>query len=95
LTFDSLAGEALACRGLLVNCELRAANAEARMQGDSQQLAQTVLLLQHTEAQWHTEQRKNRPGFLGMRDLYRAKKEIVGVAAIILAVKVISNLLHH
>jgi hypothetical protein len=72
----------MACANLLQNCELRARNAEARVQGDSMVLAQTVLLLHHTEAAWHTEQRKNQPGFLGLRSFWRARRYTLPLVAL-------------
>jgi hypothetical protein len=82
LVFDSLAGETQACQALLGNCELRALNAEARAHGDSMVLTQTVLLLQHTEVAWHTEQRKNQPGFLGLRSFWRARSYTLPLVAL-------------
>lgn len=70
----ALGAEGEACRALEANCEARAQNAEARVHGDSLQLTQTVLLLQKTEAMWHTEQRKNAPGFLGLRSFWNARR---------------------
>lgn len=82
LTFDSLAGATVACQASLANCELRAANAEARAHGDSLQLFRSDSLLQTTEASWHTEQRKNRPGFLGLRSFWHARSWTVPLAAV-------------
>lgn len=71
LVADSV--ELASCQAVGLNCEQRAANAEARASGDSVQLALTVVLLQQTEAAWHTEQRKNAPGFLGLGSYWRAR----------------------
>lgn len=80
LTFDSLAGEALACRGLLVNCELRAQNAEARAHGDSVQLLATQTLLDTVRVRWFIAERKARPSWL--RDLWRSRSVTLPLAAV-------------
>lgn len=74
--------EVEACQDQLANCEHRAANAEARAAGDSVLLAQTVGLLQQTEAAWRSEQRKNAPGFLGLRRFWQARSWTVPLAAV-------------
>lgn len=81
LTFDSLAGEAIACRGLLVNCELRAQNAEARAHGDSIHFADLQRFVSDTlEPAWHTAERKARPSWL--RDLWRSRSVTLPLAAV-------------
>lgn len=70
------------CQDLLSNCEQRAANAEQRAHGDSVVLAQTHALLVDVEAAWHTEQQRNRPGFLGLRRFWQAKAWTVPLAAV-------------
>ncbi len=82
LVFDSLAGETIACRGMLMNAEARGQNCEQRARGDSIQLTQTVRLLLQTEAAWHIEQQKNRPGFLGLRSFWHARSWTIPLAAI-------------
>lgn len=78
----TLSAEGEACRNLLTNCELRAANAEARAHGDSVQLIATRLLLDSVGVAWHTEQRKNRPGFLGLRSFWRARSYTLPLTAL-------------
>jgi len=82
LVFDSLAGATAACQALLVNAEARAQNCEQRARGDSIQLAQTASLLVATEAAWHIEQRKNSPGFLGLRSFWRARSYTLPLTAL-------------
>lgn len=82
LTFDSLSAETAACDAVLRNCELRAANAEARAQGDSIHLVETAKLLLTTEGQWRMELQRNRPGFLGMRAFWHARSWTIPLAAV-------------
>jgi len=82
LVFDSLAGETDACRLVAANANARAQNCEQRARGDSLQLAQTATLLLRAEAAWHTEQRKNQPGFLGLRSFWRARSYTLPLVAL-------------
>jgi len=70
------------CSLVVVNCEARAENAEERAAGDSVLLDQTQVLLNHTRAAWQSEQRKNAPGFLGLRRFWQARSWTVPLAAV-------------
>jgi hypothetical protein len=83
VTADSLAhAERLGCALVIQNCEARAENAEERAAGDSILLAQTAILLRQTEAAWRSEQRKNAPGFLGLRSFWKARAFTIPLAAV-------------
>lgn len=80
---DSTAqAERIGCSLVVQNCQARAENAEERAQGDSILLVQTHTLLVQTEAAWHTEQQRNRPGFLGLRSFWHARSWTVPLAAV-------------
>lgn len=70
------------CEAIRANCEARAANAEARAAGDSLALARTQFLLTQTEAQWRAEQRRNAPGFLGLRAFWHARRFTIPLTAL-------------
>lgn len=83
LAADSAAArEREGCSLVVLNCEARAENAEERARGDSLLLAQTAILLRQTEAAWRTEQRKNQPGFLGLRAFWKARAYTVPLVAV-------------
>jgi len=78
----TLSAEGEACRNLLTNCELRATNAEARVRGDSTQLVRLTALTDSVEAQWHIELQRNRPGFLGLRTFWNARRYTLPLTAL-------------
>lgn len=80
---DSTAqAERQGCSLVVLNCEARAENAEERAAGDSILLAQTHTLLVQTEAAWHIEQQRNRPGLFGLRRFWQARAWTVPLAAV-------------
>jgi septal ring factor EnvC (AmiA/AmiB activator) len=80
---DSTAqAERAGCSLVIQNCQARAENAEERAAGDSILLVQTALLLKQTGDAWRTEQRKNAPGFLGLRAFWKARTWTVPLAAV-------------
>jgi hypothetical protein len=78
------------CQELLVNCELRAQNAEARAHGDSTQLVGLQRFVSDTlEPAWHSAERQARPSFF--RDLWRSRQ--VTIPLIVLTI--VSLATHH
>lgn len=77
----TLTTEAAACHDLLVNCELRAFNAEARAHGDSLQLVTLQRFVSDSlEPAWQRAEQKARPSWL--RDVWRSRSVTLPLAAL-------------